>query len=531
MVLVERGEIDLDADVNTYLTSYKVPTATNPLTVRDLMAHRPGLEDSIATFFKSTTDLPIADALKATEPTQVFPRGDRTAYSNWGSNLAALVIQDVTGRSYRDFLFDELLQPLGMDKTALNEGDVDPEVSPIARSYVIGAKGPRDAKQYDVGSFAPIGGMTSTADDMAKWVGFLLGEGSLGDTQIMSPDTFRLMRTRNFQDRPDGADMAHGFQDVPYRSTKTFGHGGSINDFLSNMMVAPELGIGIFISQNSAVSGTPVNTLPNLVFDRALAAEGALPLVAEIPEVPGDDAAAALEAAGTYVINRRMFSTAEAFFTAQTAIAFTADGPNLLIPGAAGAPLYRIAKDVWENRHGARFAFVRDDAGQIVRVADPSGTATWERTTATTDPVVLSVVLGIAGAFGITTWLGLWRRLGRRIDMGISGRLLSLVTLVATIPLFGFFVLMTALTQAIPTTYAQLATTYPPDEVFAAINAGSAVAITGALMVLSLAWAWIGSGWSIWRKFHHTFFAAAYGAAGYWLWQWGLAFSVPLGAG
>jgi CubicO group peptidase (beta-lactamase class C family) len=106
MILAERGQLDLDADVNTYLKSVTVAAAFGaPVTMRHLMHHRAGFEDSVQVFSVGDDDpRPLAQLLAAHQPRRVYPPGARTSYSNWGSALAAQVIEDAAGRPYGELL-------------------------------------------------------------------------------------------------------------------------------------------------------------------------------------------------------------------------------------------------------------------------------------------------------------------------------------------------------------------------------------------------------------------------------------------
>ncbi|MEO0952555.1 MAG: serine hydrolase domain-containing protein, partial [Pseudomonadota bacterium] len=59
MIYVDRGELDLDRDVNDYLTRYTVPDGERPLTLDDLMAHRAGFEESLDVFVPEIAALPL----------------------------------------------------------------------------------------------------------------------------------------------------------------------------------------------------------------------------------------------------------------------------------------------------------------------------------------------------------------------------------------------------------------------------------------------------------------------------------------
>ncbi|HEX4545969.1 MAG TPA: serine hydrolase domain-containing protein, partial [Candidatus Acidoferrum sp.] len=102
MQQVEQGKLDLDRDVNDYL-DFKIPqTFGKPTTLRDIMTHRSGLEETIKDLFVSSEkDLtPIAQYLPSHLPAQIFPPGTIPAYSNYATTLAAYIVQRVSGEPF-----------------------------------------------------------------------------------------------------------------------------------------------------------------------------------------------------------------------------------------------------------------------------------------------------------------------------------------------------------------------------------------------------------------------------------------------
>ena len=81
MMLQERGLIDLDTDVNTYLKGVTIPDAFDaPVTMNDLMAHRAGFEDTFGVFTLSDeTDMTLTEALNAHMPKRVHAPGTRSS--------------------------------------------------------------------------------------------------------------------------------------------------------------------------------------------------------------------------------------------------------------------------------------------------------------------------------------------------------------------------------------------------------------------------------------------------------------------
>ena len=119
MQLVEAGEIELDADVNTYLDFELPATYPEPITLYDLMAHTPGFEDQgTGLFLRDPADLPPLETyLKENVPARVYPPGEIGAYSNYGSAVAGYIVERVSGEPFEDYIARHILEPLGMTRS------------------------------------------------------------------------------------------------------------------------------------------------------------------------------------------------------------------------------------------------------------------------------------------------------------------------------------------------------------------------------------------------------------------------------
>jgi CubicO group peptidase (beta-lactamase class C family) len=117
---VERGKLDLDRDVNTYL-DFKIPaTYPQPITLRHLLTHTPGLEDSGRDLFNedSTAIVPLGKWLATHMPGRVRPPGTFSSYSNWGAALAGYIVERVSGESWDVYIERNILARLGMTHTS-----------------------------------------------------------------------------------------------------------------------------------------------------------------------------------------------------------------------------------------------------------------------------------------------------------------------------------------------------------------------------------------------------------------------------
>lgn len=528
MMLVERGVLDLDEDVNTYLRRYTVPDGERALTLRDLMSHRAGVEENLDLFSTRVAALERSEAIAASEPQQVFPRGTRAAYSNWGANLTALVIEDAAGRDYADFLFGEILTPLGMTATTLTDDSPaasDP-ATPVAKNYRVKPGGPQELGQLDLGSFAPIGGMTTTACDMARWMRFHLNRGELDGVRLLSEAGYAALRTRDFDPVAGAAGRARGFADIPYRSVVYYGHTGSINAFYSKFAIAPALGMGVFIAQNTSDDFAPLASVPLRVFDRELALRGERVSPASLQSAAEDDIGAAEAVAGRYITSRRHFSGPLQLFDAMEGVMeLTAQDGLLLFGGHPNAPYVRIAPDLWENRLGQRLAFVRGEDGSVDHVITPSGGTDGVPVDWRADPMTLAFALGATVLFSLTTWLGFWRRVRQQRERRRTGMMLSSIALMATLPIVWLGVLASSLPSPEDLDFAAVFSNWPFPFLADLSLAATLAAIAGAVMAICLIPAWTGSGWNLVRRLHFTLYAVSYAALALLFVDWGLVLS------
>jgi D-alanyl-D-alanine carboxypeptidase len=160
MMLMEEGKVDLDKPISQYLAD--LPSQWKLLTLRQLLSHTAGIsEDGYWRKRKQPKDL-----IKFVKPELDFAPGESWGYSNSGFTLAGLVIEQVSGQTYGDFLRDRIFTPLGMQQTQAKLESV----SNLATGYEW--KNDRLGKlelkgdQMSLGS----GNIISTATDMARWV-------------------------------------------------------------------------------------------------------------------------------------------------------------------------------------------------------------------------------------------------------------------------------------------------------------------------------------------------------------------------
>ncbi len=116
MQLWEEGKIDLETDIKNYLPKdfLKHLNFDKPITMLDLMNHQAGFDEQ-NTYLKG--DKSIEELMKTRQPNQVFEPGTTTAYSNFGTGLAAYIVERISGQSFSDYAHEHIFKPLEMENS------------------------------------------------------------------------------------------------------------------------------------------------------------------------------------------------------------------------------------------------------------------------------------------------------------------------------------------------------------------------------------------------------------------------------
>ncbi len=290
LALVEAGDIDLDADVNSALRSWRLPdspfTDGNPVTVRRLLSHTAGTTVPGFPGYPLGTPVPSVPDLLSGVGGSVTPAvesfcapGTVVQYSGGGSTVVQQLVGDVTGRAFPDVVADLVLRPFGMVDSAYEQPLADARRSRAAIGH--GASGAPVPGGFHVYPELQAAGLWTTAVDLARWVigvqGILHGDRS----GPISPDMARAMVTPiapgTFGLGPEtGGDG----------TLRRFGHSGSNEGFRSQVDGLVELPTGAAILTNADGGTTLIAELRRSLTDEYGWGEiGAPPIrLAEVPD-------------------------------------------------------------------------------------------------------------------------------------------------------------------------------------------------------------------------------------------------------
>ena len=250
MQLVEQKKLALDEDVSTYL-DFKIPAALGkPITLRNLMTHTAGFEDTWRDF--GVVDphqmIPLEHYVKTHIPRRIFPPGEVSAYSNYGATLTGYLVQRVSGIPFEEYVDKNIFRPLGMSRTTFVQ-PVGGELAPMLSNGYWLASSPPGPFEY-VNLF-PAGSVSASASDMCKFMLAHLQNGQLDGMQILRPETARLMHSRAFTFDDRVVSWAYGFYEESTNGHRIIGHGGDLQRFHSDLHLILDANTGLFVSYNS----------------------------------------------------------------------------------------------------------------------------------------------------------------------------------------------------------------------------------------------------------------------------------------
>ncbi|MBT5220263.1 MAG: beta-lactamase family protein, partial [Woeseia sp.] len=252
MQQVEQGKLDLDTDVNEYLENFQIAnTFDQPITLRHIMTHTSGFEDGGLGYLIIIDEekiLPLADAMERYQLLRVNPPGAQSSYSNYATALAGLMVANVSGLSFNDYIQKNILDVLGMKNSTFYQPLPTSLEDQMADGYQL-ENGSYVAKPFElIASFGPAGGLSSSGIDMAKFGNAILNLGEYNGARILGEDTMRQMLSRSFSHDDRMMGMALGFYETDENGVLIVGHGGDTFHFHSDLAVDLENDIAIFTS-------------------------------------------------------------------------------------------------------------------------------------------------------------------------------------------------------------------------------------------------------------------------------------------
>jgi CubicO group peptidase (beta-lactamase class C family) len=353
--LAGRGRLRLDRDVNEYLERLAVPrTYDEPVTATHLLSHTAGFDElpGVRQARSAEALLPLHEFLED-KLVRVRPPGRVTAYSSFGAALAGLLIEEVSGLPYEEYLRQNVWRPLGMHHTYITPGG-----TPVGYDYQNGVVTRAPYEWYHT---APASAINSTAADMARFmIAHLEGGGP-----ILSERAADEMHRRHATMHPKIPGWTLGFQENDLNGERILEHGGDIAGFSSLLVLLPDRRTGFFVAHHREGANLRF-TVEQAVLDAFFRDRR----VAEKLPSPAGDAALAERFAGTYRWNiycRTCASGAQQL--PEFAVTANADGTITL----TGKRWVEVSPFFFRSTDGKeRLGFAADTTGRVMHLTGGS---------------------------------------------------------------------------------------------------------------------------------------------------------------
>jgi len=262
MQLVERGELDLDAPIETCLPEL---APRNPfggaITLRELMSHRSGLvrEPPVGQYF-DPTEPSLAETVASLNGTElVYAPGSRVKYSNAGIAVVGYVLERLAREPFAATVQRAVLEPLGLEHSVFAP---TPE---LERRLARGVMWSYDGREFAAPTFqlgmAPAGSLYSTVLDLGRFLTVVFDDGRGPGGPVLQPATLAEMLTPQFAEPGARRGFGLGFAIGELAGHTTFGHGGTIYGFATQLQFMKDEELGAVVCANVDVVNSVTNRI------------------------------------------------------------------------------------------------------------------------------------------------------------------------------------------------------------------------------------------------------------------------------
>ncbi len=280
----DEGKISLDASPKTVLPYFKMadPDTDKNMTIRDLLTHSSGLNRTDIAMI--TGKLTRAELIRvAGEAKPVAKLREKFGYQNLMYATAGEIVAVAQKKPWEEFVPERIFKPLGMSNSnmSMKEMAKAPDRS-LGYNYNFDTKQTQQLPYRDIDQVGPAGSINSSANDMAKWVRFVLNSGSVDGKRLVSPQGFAEWVKPQMKVNPAGTvNYGLGWFVEKWNGLTVWQHGGNIDGFNALVAVLPEKKLG-FVMLTNVTASSLGNELKSLVWENIVGS----------PELPKTEPAA-----------------------------------------------------------------------------------------------------------------------------------------------------------------------------------------------------------------------------------------------
>jgi CubicO group peptidase (beta-lactamase class C family) len=286
MQLVEAGKIKLDDPVSMHIP-FELGMPDDPITIHHLLTHSPGIPSlatstvAISRGLGLDTGVPLGSAadfyrlVNGAQDEIVARPGERFFYHNAAWRMLGAIIQEKSGVPFHRYVKENIIDPLGMDRTTLSLTAFQSDPDHILPHLKVGDEvqasrfpypNPDDNPEFSFITAA--GGITSSVNEMSRYLNAQIDKGRFAGGHLASKQAFETMQEIHIR-RPDGHYGEYGYGyglgiTPDFFGHEMIGHGGSITVSTAYMAFIPDLKAGVVMMGNS--SGMDYATIAESVF-------------------------------------------------------------------------------------------------------------------------------------------------------------------------------------------------------------------------------------------------------------------------
>lgn len=278
MQLYEEGKLDLNKDVSNYLPDDFLTKRkySDKITMTNLMNHNAGWQET-------TYDIEVKDeskivsleqALRDSEPSQIYRPGEITAYSNWGTALAAYIVERISGMNYGEYVQKNIFTPLGMKHTSIMPDCSDnpwvKEQREKLKCYSI-----TQDSQESFGNciryilLYPAGSATGTLGDLETFAKAFTTDSKECPFFKNANTLDTMLSASSYYGKPGATSglerVCHGLWTMEY-ATQVKGHGGNTSGCSTNFMFDAKTGLTVIVMTNEVGETAFCYGIPALIY-------------------------------------------------------------------------------------------------------------------------------------------------------------------------------------------------------------------------------------------------------------------------
>jgi CubicO group peptidase (beta-lactamase class C family) len=260
-MLVDEGKLKWDDKVEDILPGFKINDAyaTSQITVKDLLTHNAGLGNADWLWIVYNDDNDIIQRMQYLTP--AYSLRSSFIYQNLMYGVAGKVIEKVSGKKWEDYITENLFHALGMNRTYATYSYSVKETDRISPHFMINDS-VNVIPYIDYPGVSAAGAVWSCANDISKWMMFMLDSARWNGRRLLKPETFaELMKPQAIIPanefyptmqitKPHWTTYGLGWFQQDYRGKMVEFHTGSLDGAVAIIGLIPDEHFGIYIFEN-----------------------------------------------------------------------------------------------------------------------------------------------------------------------------------------------------------------------------------------------------------------------------------------